>query len=104
MVYVLIVGCNNSKLNIQENAVAVLKPDVFINENNKNEYCLKAFQMVNGEENEFMGFVSREFLSFRDLYEGKLGQVVKIYAESTNSYENSIAKERNGVCLLKIIQ
>ena len=102
--HILIIGCNNSKSDIDQNSLIILKPDVYVNNENNNEYCLKAFHMVNGEEDALMGFAGREFLSFRALFEHKLAQVVKIYSKSTNSYEKSVAEERNGVCLCKIIQ
>ena len=102
--HILIVGCNNSELEITLNSLVILKPDVYLNTENINEYCLKAFHMVHGEENALMGYAGREFLGFRALYEGKLAQVVRIFAKSTNSYETAVSKQRNGVCLCKIIQ
>ena len=94
--HILIIGCNNSKSDIDQNSLIILKPDVYVNNENKNEYCLK--------EDALMEFAGREFLSFWALFEYKLAQVVKIYSKSTNSYEKSVAEERNGVCLCKIIQ
>jgi hypothetical protein len=82
--HILITGCNNSEVEIMVNSLIILKSDVFLNTDNMNEYCLKAFHMVQGEENALMGYAGREFLGFRRVYEGKLAQVVKIYSKSTN--------------------
>ena len=99
----LIVGLDNYDSTILEDSVVLLKPDVFLNEEDKNEYCLKAFEMRNGVESGMVGHVAREFLSFRGCYENKLAQVIKLYSKSLNSYEKIVSAERNGVCICQII-
>ena len=100
---VLVIGCNKSNYEIQLNEIAIIKPDLFINDVNKNEYCLKVYRIVNGVESEFMGYIGREFLPFRNCYENKLAQVIKIYKNSTNSQERKVAVEREGVCLCVLL-
>jgi hypothetical protein len=100
---VLVVGYRNSDCELQLNQVVVIKPDIFLNEQNKNEYCLRVYLMENGIEGSFTGYVGREFLSFKECYEFKLAQVIKVYCTSSNSQERQVAEDRNGVCLCRII-
>ena len=48
----MIVGIKNQSILPTINSLVVIKPDIYINEENKNEYCLKAYIMVEGVESE----------------------------------------------------
>jgi len=98
----LIVGLNNHK-NVKVNSVLLLKPDIFVNEDGKNEYCLKAFEIRDGVETELIGYVAREFLPFKGRYEFKLAQVTELYSDSPNSQEQEVSIQRNGVCVCKLL-
>lgn len=100
---VLIVGTQNSDIPPVVNSLIVIKPDVLINENNLNEYCLKAYLMINGEESCCIGLVGSEFHPFRQLYEFKLGQIIKDYSNSNNLQERRVSAERDGVVVCRIV-
>jgi hypothetical protein len=100
---VLVVGLNNSEAQIQLNNVLLIKADIFLNNYNRNEYCLKVYALIDGVESDFIGYIGREFLPFRECYENKLAQVIKIYGNSTNSQERAVSAERDGACVCRIV-
>ena len=94
----LIVGLNNHhSKNVKVNSVVLLKPDVFENEEGMYEYCLKAYEIEDATEKEVVGYVAREFISFKGRYEFKLAQVTQLCSESSNSQEKEVSIQRNGV-------
>ncbi len=103
MSYVDIVRMESFSTLLTGNEVLFLKPAVFANNEGKNEYALAAMLMVAGEETIQVGYVSREYLQFRGLYENKLVQITKLYKDSNNKYEQLIYKRRGGMMLCKVI-
>ncbi len=100
---VLIVGLDENDSNIQKGSVMYLTPDIFLNEDEKNEYCIKAVVINEGVESGLAGYVGREFHKLKGLYENQLVQVIKLYSDSTNPQEKKLSTERKGVCLCRII-
>jgi flagellin-specific chaperone FliS len=99
----LIVGLDEHDSTIQKGSVMYLTPDVFLNEDGKNEYCIKAVEILEGVESGLAGYVGREFHKLKGIYEFQLVQVVKLYSDSTNPQEMKVSTERGGVCLCRII-
>ena len=58
---VLIVGLDEHDSNIQNGSVMYLTPDIFLNDDEKNEYCIKAVEIREGVESGLAGYVGREF-------------------------------------------
>ena len=58
---VLIVGLDEHDSNIQNGSVMYLTPDIFLNDDEKNEYCVKAVEIREGVESGLAGYVGREF-------------------------------------------
>ena len=73
-----------------------------VNEQDKNEYCLKAFEIKNGVESDLVGHVAKEFLPFKRCYENKLAQIIKLYSKFTNSYENNPNLGHSNCCFFLI--
>ena len=100
---IFIVGTNTSSIDIKVNDMVLIKPDVYVNGDGLNEYCLEAYVMQEGIETEMLGYVGREFLAFKGLLEYKLGQITKVLNCSTNRKEKQESIECNGVCICKIV-
>ena len=83
--------------------VIFLKPTIYQNTEGQNEYAIAAMEMILGVEGDQIGYVSREYLPFRGLYENKLVQITKFYSNSSNEYEKLLSKSRKGIALCKVI-